>query len=64
MTIPPNVKYAELFEELYQEAREQGRGLWKGQGINDDFECDDAGISPLWNSVEHKWDCLIVDFIW
>jgi len=29
MTIPPNVKYAELFEELYKEAREQKRGLWK-----------------------------------
>jgi len=28
-TIQPNVKYAELFEKLYQEAREQGRGLWK-----------------------------------
>jgi len=31
MTIPPNVKYAELFEKLYQEAREQKRGLWKEQ---------------------------------
>ena len=30
MTIPPNVKYAELFEKLYQEARENKRGLWKG----------------------------------
>jgi len=29
MTIPPNVKYAGLFEKLYQEARKQGRGLWK-----------------------------------
>jgi len=29
MTIPPNVKYADLFEELYEEAREQKRGLWK-----------------------------------
>jgi len=29
MTIPPNVKYAELFERLYKEAREQKRGLWK-----------------------------------
>jgi len=39
MTIPPNVtakqsptqtegKYADLFQELYEEAREQGRGLW------------------------------------
>jgi len=28
MTIPPNVKYADLFEELYKEARENKRGLW------------------------------------
>ncbi len=29
MTIPPNVKYAKLFQKLYQEARENKRGLWK-----------------------------------
>ena len=29
MTIPPNVKYAELFRQLYKEARENKRGLWK-----------------------------------
>jgi micrococcal nuclease len=29
MTIPPNVRYADLFKELYREAREQKRGLWK-----------------------------------
>jgi micrococcal nuclease len=29
MTFPPNVKYADLFLKLYQEAREQKRGLWK-----------------------------------
>ena len=29
MTIPPNVKYAELFQKLYQEARENKRGLWR-----------------------------------
>jgi len=33
MTIPPNVKYADLFQELYEEAREQGRGLWKKRGL-------------------------------
>lgn len=30
MTVPPNVKFAELFLELQQGAREQERGLWKG----------------------------------
>ena len=29
MTIPPNVEYADLFQKLYQEARENQRGLWK-----------------------------------
>ncbi|MBL7081343.1 MAG: thermonuclease family protein [Candidatus Omnitrophica bacterium] len=33
MTIPPNVKYARLFHELYQEARANQRGLWKEEGI-------------------------------
>ncbi len=28
MTIAPNVKYAELFAQAQQEAREQGRGSW------------------------------------
>lgn len=29
MTIPPNVKYEALFKELYSQAREAKRGLWK-----------------------------------
>ena len=29
MTIPPNVKHADLFKKLYEEAREQKRGLWE-----------------------------------
>jgi len=29
MTYPPNVKYADLFLKLYQEARKNRRGLWK-----------------------------------
>ncbi len=29
MTFPPNVKYADLFVKLYQEARQNKRGLWK-----------------------------------
>lgn len=28
MTIPPNVKYADLFLKLYQQARQNRRGLW------------------------------------
>jgi micrococcal nuclease len=29
MTFPPNIKYADLFLKLYQEARVNKRGLWK-----------------------------------
>ncbi len=29
LTIPPNVKYADLFLKLYQEARKTRRGLWR-----------------------------------
>jgi micrococcal nuclease len=29
MTYPPNVMYADTFKQLYQQARENKRGLWK-----------------------------------
>ena len=29
MTIPPNVKYADLFRKLYQQALDSHLGLWK-----------------------------------
>ena len=29
MTVPPNVKYQDLFLKLQREAREQKRGLWR-----------------------------------
>ena len=29
MTIPPNVKYSDLFLKLYRQAREDKRGLWR-----------------------------------
>jgi len=29
LTIPPNVKYADLFLKLYRQARENKRGLWE-----------------------------------
>jgi len=30
MTVPPNVKHQELFVKLQREARDAGRGLWRG----------------------------------
>jgi len=29
MSIPPNIKYADKFQRLYQEARQERRGLWQ-----------------------------------
>jgi len=29
MTYPPNVKYVDVFKDLYREARENNRGLWQ-----------------------------------
>ncbi|MFC1594667.1 thermonuclease family protein [Candidatus Omnitrophota bacterium] len=31
MTIPPNVKHAEVFQQLYQEARKNKLGLWRDE---------------------------------
>jgi len=33
MTVPPNIKYANTFERLYQEARAERRGLWTSENI-------------------------------
>jgi micrococcal nuclease len=33
MTVPPNVKYQELFHRLQEEARAQGAGFW-GESLN------------------------------
>ncbi|MGH7311836.1 MAG: thermonuclease family protein [Candidatus Rokuibacteriota bacterium] len=30
MTVPPNVRYQELFLALQRDARQSGRGLWRG----------------------------------
>jgi micrococcal nuclease len=30
MTVPPNVRYQQLFLKLQRDAREAGRGLWRG----------------------------------
>ncbi len=39
MTIPPNVKYADLFKALYKEARENKRGLWKQELTEKHYVC-------------------------
>ena len=43
MTIPPNVKYAELFKKLYEEAREEGGGLWS-KNSSKTFKYNEVGV--------------------
>jgi micrococcal nuclease len=33
MTVPPNVKYSDLFIKLERQARQAGKGLWSDQGF-------------------------------
>jgi len=40
-TIPPNVKYADLFKKLYEEARDQKRGLWEDELEKVQDTCND-----------------------
>jgi len=47
MPTPPNVKYADLFKELYEEAREAGRGLW-GVVENTESESSQENKRGLW----------------
>ena len=33
LTVPPNVKYAQIFRALYEKAREKNRGLWRIENL-------------------------------
>jgi len=52
MTIPPNVKYTELFNELYAEARDSNRGLWDGGYWNNSME---------FKSCKNNADCVYIN---
>jgi len=56
MTIPLNVKYAELFEELYQEAREHKRGLWKDVkgALKDGIYKEYFDTGEIWRETTYK----------
>jgi micrococcal nuclease len=49
LTIPPNVKYADLFNRLVREARDGNRGLWAG--------CSAAEAAPAQPSQVADRDC-------
>lgn len=46
LTIPPNVRYAELFTRLVREAREADRGLWSGCPARGPGGTGDAPAAP------------------
>lgn len=53
-TYPPNIKYAELFQKLEKEARENGRGLWASQSL---AKNEDYYIASQNSQVFHRPDC-------
>jgi len=59
MTIPPNVKYADLFKKLYEEAREQKRGLWSDkEKLEADNDLCDIPIAS-WVKLTPYDECVI-----
>ncbi len=58
MTVPPNVKYVELFLNYQSEARKEAKGLWTSIENSDDYETI-VYISEGGNRY-HKQDCRYV----
>ncbi|AVX40773.1 micrococcal nuclease (plasmid) [Carboxydocella thermautotrophica] len=61
MTIPPNVKYSDLFVKLQREARENNRGLW-GIEINNSSSAaqkiaEDYFVGSIKSNKYHYPDC-------
>lgn len=62
-TYPPDVKYADYFLALQQEAREEGRGLWSGcptpTPIMSDCPCDQGNVKNCsdFDTWEEAQDC-------
>lgn len=57
MTVPPNVKYVDLFVELQREAREAGKGLWGLTGEEKAGEAEDYYVASLRSKKFHRPEC-------
>lgn len=57
MTIPPNVKYADLFVDLQQEAREDNKGLWNLRKEEMTAEAEDYYVASAKSNKYHWPDC-------
>lgn len=49
MIVQPNLKYADLFRNLYEEAKKEKRGLWKENSTAVTAECKGHGEKPVWD---------------
>lgn len=60
MTVPPNVKYADLFVKLQREAREAGKGLWAAAAPSSGTGATAAPAKYIGNANSkkfHRPDC-------
>jgi micrococcal nuclease len=57
MTIPPNVKYADLFVKLQQEAREVNKGLWDPTREEKTVDAEDYYVASARSNKYHWPDC-------
>jgi micrococcal nuclease len=57
MTIPPNVKYADLFVELQREAREVNKGMWGKTTKEEAREVGDYYLANTNSKKFHRPDC-------
>jgi len=64
MTIPPNVKHADLFQELYEEARENKRGLWNEKARKIPTEIENNDLNAKASSIKDKETCEALEGNW
>lgn len=57
MTIPPNVKYADLFVKFQREAREKGKGLWGAPVVAKPGKPAGNYVGNRRTKVFHRADC-------
>lgn len=52
VVVAPHIKYADLFQKLYQEAQENKRGLWKNPAHD---EKPQKRASVLFRDKDHRY---------
>lgn len=57
MTVPPNVRYADVFLKLQREAREAGKGLWGIPASGGSGSAESRYVGNLRSKKFHRADC-------